>query len=701
MSILLLEIVANQDVNYAAGTEYLLPVVSHVHNRIEEFVYRRVVGADAVPIAYLENSALNPWANLQIADRTYTIANNSERASYTENGWFSVIGLAYSGPYSDIVATNLTFIDSYGLRRPLFYRHILPVNTVEASLEVVVYGNKHAVDEGYEIDLAAGIVATNYRNYFNPDTGAYKLYFVVSTASDGTSSTELLNPVPVCAEATWEDIDPSTGGLYSGRQVFTKETSSSGYTFYFADADKWYILPQAKSFIKLLAPYGISADDPWYVRISNGDFSALVDNSLRRYYVPEYNYQPFSPYKPYVYASYSKLLWVNDKTLAVPRRDWNVNPDSSMHLQIFIYDYEGNLLRVLTTNGNLDETRYSDTEVYYEADKIVSYDNQAGFVSLALKLHPSWQYHASYYYEATDYEYTAINLNPLMNSTIRDALVVFYVLPDVRNTEQATHHLVVDQGGQIIDCSQGPGAMYPNLQLLNSDGTYNTNTVVGMKYISDTNVDTFTTQYLSGGNGGYGYALIGEVAFTQSSQPLDQIEYDVRRGGRILNEATISESLQANPRVLQSGIVYGEEGQEIPKRGVMIIAAPITLLSSYGGELEQAEAERYIKSWADSTTLNVVEWEYPRSILSGQSFTANQIDLEWTWEASGCTYKLYRRSNVSDEWSLIYSEVNPAIGTLSYSDTDVESDEVWYYIVRIEENNVEFPPSNSLAVKVR
>lgn len=700
MNTLTLELIAYNHPDYGDGDSISLPIVNHVHKRIERFIYQNSVKEQSVPIAYIENEPLNARTNLQIVDRTWSIPANSLKQSETNAAITIVNSNAYSSAYKDILATNKTFIDSNGRTRPLFFRHVLPDNTVQCELQIRTRGNKLLVDSGYLLDLDGSSIYTNYLNWYNLETDSYRLYYVISTDSDGNSQETLLNPIPVAKEADWNDIDLTTGKLKSSYPVFSKEKSGSGYSFYFSFADQWYIKPLEKALITAKESAGVDADEPWFMRFGNGDVSTNVNNAVRRYYVPEFNKQSFIPSKPIRFSPYEKLIKINDQVLATTRRNLKIAPTEGLHLTLYIYDSDGVLIKVLSTDPSLDNVRYNDTSVFYDTGSIDSWDNASGLISLGIELHSSWSFNAKYFYYADDYEYTALNFNPLLNPDVFDFTYVFYIIPDTNVEDKAIHHLKIDSGGVIVEASQSLGLTYPNLQLLNADNTYNENTIIGTKYLSEIDTNTFIHRFSAGYPNDYGYGILSEISVIDIALEDNQLDIDVRRKGDAISPNKFKEAIARNPRILQSYLGYGEDGQEVPRNGVMIIRPPITLLEDYGGVFTEEEAENLLRMHHPSYNAAIIEWDYPAVDLSGWSNSVANNLLTWTWEGPDYDYRLYRKQGVSNKWELVTTLSSPAEGTLTYNDTDVQTNEVWYYSVRIFDGSVEYPASNSLAIRV-
>lgn len=677
-----------------------LPLFAHTHKYIERFLYTDRIDSSSAPLVYFESEEMDSWRDLQIVDCSWSISQNDVRYTGGRDNWIVTEGKNYSSVYSSIAATNKIVIDDRGEIRPLFYRHSLPVNTIEATLQIIGLNEKEPDTAfGYVIDLASGSVYTNYKNFFDPVTGAYRLYYIISTDSDGNSTTALLNPVPMAKFASWEDVNPD-GTLTTDYPVYSVEKNSSGYTYHFNTVGPWYIKSVNQSVIKPLLPTGRNSEDSWFVRFSAGDFTALVNSRVRRYWLPEFEVQNYFPSKPYIFSPYRHVSWVNSRTIHANRDKISVNPNKYMHFTLFVYDVDETLIRVLTTDSAKNGKRYSDTSVFIESDKILSWDNSNGFVSFGLDLDSANSYYAEMFYEADDLEYSLKSLNPLHNSMAFDYMWVYYVIPDVDEKDRAIHLLGIAKDGTVAYCSQGQGYSHPNLQLFNSDGTPNSNTIIGMKYISaDPLADTFTRLHTSGYSNDYAYFVIAEVICMDRSLESNCFICDSRREVGI-STTCIDAAIQANPRILQSDLCTGEDGLQVPESGAIIIRPPLSLLEEYGGELTQQQAEDYLTTYVPAATSVVFIWEGPRCVLDGTSETGHNA-LTFSWEGPSLTYNIYKRGNPSAEWALLYSIVNPGEALLSYNDTNVVSKDIYYYCVVIEKDGIEYASSNILSLQAR
>ena len=692
----------------------------HVNKYTESFLYTEKLAHSNAPIAYYEAKNIDPWVNIKISDQTHVIPVNDIDLISETTGWMKINASTFTAPYRDIILTHKATFDEYGKSLPLFYRHDLPEGTVQAEVSIVENGEKIEIENGMIIAVEDGCIYTNYKNFYNKDTGSYRLHFVSSSNSDGETVQELLNPQPVIKEATYADIDldpesPNFGtpiGLswsrlegHSGNFGYVINNGGATITNQACEAEgegqdsAFYLKPLSTSAIRLKLPSGRDPNDPWNIKITNGFF--WYNNN--RYYLPEYDQQPFNPEKPYIYSPYRKMMYVNKNTLITTRKNINVDINSFMHLTVYVENLDGELSSVYTTDKALFGKRYSNTEVFYE-DGINCWDNSGGFVVLNLEVDPNESFYADYYYKADDYEYVDLVLNPIQNKASLEHTFVFYIIPNV-DEGKAVHYIQVDANGVIVSTSQRGLFGEPNLSLTmpGPDGglVYNPMTAVGRQYQSKS-ADCFKNSFCVPYINSFAYYILGEVSIVDIADKEESLIIDLTAEGGQVREKYFEKVIRANPKVLHSNVGAGKDGQSYPENNVSWIRAPITLLEEYGGDLKEEAAKRLIESFSPVANYNVIEWSYNNCELDGHSTSLNEVVLKMSWEGPGLTYNIYRRTTLAEEWGdPLVSLSNPPEGEVEYIDNDVTSGLVYYYGVKIVENNTEFPFGNTLGVLVR
>jgi hypothetical protein len=607
----------------------------NVTKHTERFIYSPTVASSAIPIAYIENPPLDSFRDLHITEMTHLVRDNSALLAANSRPYDIVIGSSYTSAYRDILATNVTVTDEGGNLKPLFYRHRLPSDTVSVSLYVIQNGNKQDVDTGYLLDISQAAVYTNYKNFYDEVTHSYRVHFLIITRETGEVQHEILNVETAAREATWQDLDLDTGDLIESLPVFSKESTAGGSNYTFASVGPWYIRPLDTSLIQVQRPTGKTAKDYWYLKVTNGEFGANVNGAYRRYYIPEFDTQLFAPYKPLLYSQVESVLRVNSRILKITRNNLYVEPDSGLHLMLTVRDPNGVLVAAWTTDQALHGTTYIGN-VKYDSTVIQCTDNATGFISVGLDILGSWQIAASYYYSAIDLEYTAINFNPTWNPKAKEYTYVLYLIPDVSGMDMALQHIGIDRAGIIVEASQAAGINYPNLQLFNSDGTYNENTVIGMPYAA-VGGNSFLGLYAASMENSNAYMIMCTAVVSDLATVEQQQVIDVRRKGDTLVEATKQAAFLANPRTLQSVYGYGEDGQTVPKNGVMIVDIPLSVLTDYGGNFSEAEVVTLLNRNKPAATILAPNWITPKGEMHIFNFADYLNDIITGLVDSGLT----------------------------------------------------------------
>lgn len=685
MSTLTLELISESSANYNDTQFIELALVNHVHKRIEHFEYLSEIRSDSVPLDYIEYTKTDAKSTLLLLDRSYTLAGLSNQVVQQLNTSFR--GNSFISAYSKILATHKTYINEYNQVKPLYFKHILPEDTKEAYIEAS--GTLEPLATGYSIDYENQCIYTNLSN--RVEANEYLLYIVTSIDSTGKQTKSLLNPIPVATEATWKDIDPDTGLLYTGRPVYTKELGTVGYTYTFNMHTTWYIRIHEHALAGIQLPAGPEKQDPWYLRFNEIDYTI----NGKRYWMPEYYTQPFQPFAPYIFSNYQTVEYISGTCFRIPGRKLYIDPQQNMHLEIYVYDYLNVLIKVLTTDTSLHGKRYSDTDIFYESDIILSWDEQTGIFITAQTLHPTWSLAARFFYEATSLEYTGLNLNPVFNTNIFNYLVVFYLVPDAHSNDRALHYLLVDKQGIIVYTSQSQGVNVPNLQAKNNDGSSNPNSILGIKYISDLEVQSFYNLYTVNYTNTYKYVVLSEVTVRETTQE-KPFQVSVKREGFTLKDPAAAFKKQF--RLPTSRFGYAEDGMQFP-HNVAILEVPLSLLEAYGGSFTAEQIETLSKKYILTGTQVILQWTFPWSELEIDTTISNQATLSFSWEGPDYEYRIYKRYG-TETWFLQHTLTAPIEVALSYIDTDFISYDVTYEL-RLALNGIEYPAKYNIGVKIR
>lgn len=676
-----------------------LNVTAHVNKYLETFLYSKYIQTGACKLDYYENDRINADKNLFIFDKSFLNDTNKKELALFKNKFNKNQTNIIATNYKDILITNVITNNVEGEEVPLFYKHELPPGTTEVDFEIVTNSNEE-VSGSYKVDLERNAIYTNYENEFDLETGRYRLYFIISSTSTGESIKSLLNPVNSVRAISWEDIDLDTGQPFPGITVYTTEENTSGYTFRMIGDGPWYWKPTKTSTLYLMPPSGQNSKDNWNLRVNNGNLKTISNNTYQKYWIPEFAQQPFNPFVPYVFSTFRTMYYVNRKALSFTRDCVAIFPEKLMHLEVLVYDENDLLIEVHTTDYTKKDTFWQDTDVKYTTESIDTWDNQSGIVVFSENLESRYTYYGNYFYESKEYEIKEISLNPLQNKGAKDYMWVFYCVPNCNYYEKAIHYLGVDKEGIIRFCSQTRSQGMPNFTLKNADGTFNENTILGKKYLAEfITDDCFINKYSNMVPNDFQYLILGEVFVLERELKENSFFVDVREKNRSLKKEKLSNIFKRNHRVLQSKYGYGEDGQEYAKNNCLIYEIPITVLLDYGGIFSKKEVENKLRTIAPSSKKILINYTYKEPVVTFDTITEKQINFNLSWEGSNLIYNIYRREKEEEDFKLIHSEENPT-SNFSFLDSSLES-KIYHYSFSIIENNIEYPKTNFLSIRVK
>lgn len=673
-----------------------LPIKAHVNKYVESFIYNKRVREGSCKLDYFENKTINAENNIFIYDRSFlTNKNSKELSSFGKN--FDVNKTnTISTSYKEIMITNQISKSMEGRDTPLFWSHKLPEGTTEADIEIVTNSDQE-IYGSYKIDLERGYIYTNYENFFDKESGYYRLHYIISSDSNGNTDRSLLNLEPVVKKVTSDDIDLNTGAIKEDTIGYFREENAGGYTFNLLGNGPWYWKPSGTSTINLIKPSGIDSKDNWNLRVTNGSIKIVSNGKFCHYCIPEYDQQPFNPYKPYVYSTYRKMYFVNKNTLCFTRSNVAILPSKLMHLEITVYDENDLIVEVYTTDEDKKGKLIQGKELEYNVTAIESWDNKSGMVAIGEKLESRYTYHATYYYVSNEYEIKEITFNPLQNKEIKDYMWVIYCIPNLAYDEKAIHYLGVDKDGIIRYCSQSfvhPG--YPNLQVRNRDGTFNANTIIGKRYESIEESD-FISMYSNLKENDHQYLILGQVFVLEKSLAEDSLIFDVREKRNWLKKDSREKVFRANHKIANSKFGYGDQGHEYSKNNVIIIEVPIYVLNEYGGHMSEEELNKMIKEHAPASKKVITLLTYKKPKVTFDNTISKTIKFNISYEGKFLTYRIYRKEKESEDYKEIYKEIYPST-SFSYTDKELE-DKTYYYAFSIEENGIEYPKCMFLKIK--
>ena len=649
-----------------------LDIHSFVHKRLESFVYKDDISISSVPLAYIDSQPLLSNKNIGLIDRSYSVYGNSILSLNEDNYGFIASSDKIASEYSELLITNMEAVDEVGNSRPLFYCHILRENTVSVKIERINSEGLTSLDKTFLIALDDNKIYTEAKNTCSLETGKYDFYMITSTDSDGIQLKELLSLVPVAREAEWEDIDLETGLFKDGVIAFTKEKNSSGYSYYLSESDQWFYSPKQTNQIKIKVPNRLDIEDSWYLEISNGDFFCYINGALRRYWCPEYYSQDFFPSFSYKFSQQINLNRITSRFLKC-NKETAIDVSESRNITLYIYDYENNLIKIWTTDASLEGNRFSNSSIKYELGIIESWDNSSGLIYVNEDILASWRIEAEVFTKHTNYTYKLLNFNPLENESIINKLIVIYLVPDRSDGENSIHHLICDEYGNILSCSQN------ELKALNEDGTINLNSIIGKNYLLGES--NFFINYSAGQENDKAYLILGEATLKDVSSIGEIDLYEINQRGKQVISFD-SDTFSKSPKALLSEYGYGNRGLIYPTNNSLIIKPPVTLLEEYGGVYIKSQAEQIMKKFVPAGVYCIFDWLSPNTEFACDNTVEGEVTINVLWEGPAYLYRLYRRVNNSEPELLETFESLTEV-EFTYVDTDYTSGDYLEYEVKL------------------
>lgn len=650
--------------NYKSKVEETIALEAIVSQPVDSIVYSKYINDKNVELEYIESDEVNSEDHLNINQLHWKITSNNE--NYFENYDFSFKTKSFSLFFRDVLITDKTYLNKEGVTKPLFYKHKKKIQ--EANIYYVSLGDTIEVEYGYKID--GNYLYTNYINSYNKRTGDYKIYYVSGVDYNGNSFNELLNVEPTFKQASWEDVDIDTG-LLDG-DVYT--ISQNGNHFIYevnkddnaCSKDKLYVKGLESNIIQLLRPESFSIKNVWTPRITNG---FCFENEI--YKIPEYERQAFNPTYGLIRLDYKDCFRINSSLIKLPVNKIRIDPNENIEINIFIYNEEQSIIKVLSTDERLIGNRFSTSDVLYE-EGILSWDEKNGIVEISTSIDSSYIIEASFYYHTDTYIYNYVNLNPFQNEKMIHNKYYFYLKPFKGKTlSRHIHHLMLDEEDRILESSEFP---------IQSESS-----MIGSF------LNRFRSQYVNGES----YMELGEITYDDISYLDEMFHFNVSKKHPI-KESHYKNVIGRQFKILQSKYGYGEKGQVYQNNNIIYIEAPSSLLSKYGGTYSEKELDRLFRRKLPAHIDILIDYVYPKSKLQIDTLSTNKVSIKFTWEGPG-TYILERSRNMIDEPVEIYkTEQLSYIESITYEDNDVDSENNYYYTVRIDSH----PKSNVTGVKV-
>jgi len=647
------------DSNSSLGLQFTVNEVSgsvsvdsflNITKRRESIVYRPALSAAAAAISFATcEDEVSATRNLSIIDKSTTIGINRVPNPQTV---VKESASAFFVQTQDFMLTD-TFVasESTVLDTPLYYRHVIDTEKLpredasdkdwDLATDVSLLGVE-VLDSNFtvlilselSIDLDQGIVYNNLVPDFE-SASRFTYYYVKYSVRNGDNIytyTDLLSNELVYKEVTFEDLDEFLQ-VKSGRKVYFINEDPNGYEVSLPAVKKYAFEHISDSKISVQPPALTTATDQWYVRIPNGKFFWAIDGIKYRYHLAQFLDQSFFPEVPYKFIDGEMSSILTSRLIKLAHRD--VVVDDELHLSILVNDSTGAGIAAFTTDSSLAGTVASNLQLYKHWDTssrigIKSFDKATGFVDIeGVTLLSTYVLESTYYYEEKSYEFTLINLNPLLNRNIIPLKTVLFVEPDVlaSPSTQTLYYLSVNETGLITD-SDHPDFVTVSGWLVGSvwndmyyDGKAEEVTPSGAWL-------TFTESLSVVGSGLY--LVLGDMTIGEAQDIEDITWLDVRRRGGGIRQDLIDDAKLRQPEVSWYWDIGRWDGIPYPHNANFMVEVPASVLEDAGGRFQVDQVRDVIERHVAFGTYPVAKAYGIDIEVSGMDMVSSGLHISWT-----------------------------------------------------------------------
>jgi hypothetical protein len=408
---------------------------------------------------------------------------------------------------------------------------------------------------------------------------------------------------------------------------------------------RFWLKRKKQSKISLEKPGIVSASERWNLRISPGDFF----HNDRKYWIPEYYLQQFSPAFPYRLIKESKAKVINKNLIYL-----DLHPIANLGIDgYFIYitlkEPNGAVKRVFTNDPNADTYITKQgfvTDIFYEKEAIKSVSSNSGFISLNEDIPEGQEVFITCRFIERYYSYDYLSVNPSINPEVLGKKLIFYIIPDA--SDRSVHHLSVDSNGVILDASE---ELFSNVGL----------TYTAWEAIALVNA----------------YFKIGEVYVVQTLSLPDISLLDTRVLGGGISDKNIESALKLQNESAWYWDLGNWDGTAYPGMGAIIVYLPRYILKELGGEFEREQVSEIVKRHAAAGSYIIVKY-YDESTEIKNILPGNmQAKISW-YLVDANQYNIYLGSS-PDNLSLYSSEPGTRTSILI---PDLENDKNYYVQIR-------------------
>jgi hypothetical protein len=623
----------------------------NIKTELEYLRFSSSFQSEGLGLSYLTSPGIDPDKNILLIDTSNIISSNAKESVDENEFLVDNFVINYAGfNIADVVKT----ID--GIPTPLYYWHDMS-NVVSFNNLEILDSNKNPVnpslylfaDETSTLGYTRKGVYSNIVCSISQAENSYEVFYIrYKDLATNLVVEKLLDSKLYYEQASF--ISERTERKYIVTQLGMEYVIQVVFdSFNFSptpalDSQRFWLKRKKQSKITLEKPGVVSAAERWNMRISPGDFF----DGGRKYWVPEYYLQLFSPVFPYKLVKENKAKVINKNLIYLDTHPIANLGIDGYFVYIVIKEPNGAVKRVFTNDPEADTYITKQgfvTDIFYEKDVIESISANSGFILLNQDILDGQEVFITCRYIERYYSYDYLSVNPSINPEVLGKKLVFYIVPNA--SDRGVHHLVVDNNGIINASSESPTYVtFEGMSTGGSIGTLVDTKLPALDYFSGYELEILSgsssgfkakiasynagTQtlalaatapyqieekvsyriikklepYSSGGftyNGwegtalGKGYFKIGEVYVTQTLSIPDISMLDTRVLGGGISDKNIESALKLQNETAWYWDLGNWDGTAYPGMGAIVVYLPRYILKELGGEFEREQVTEIVK----------------------------------------------------------------------------------------------------------
>jgi hypothetical protein len=673
----------------------------NVFKRRENFSYLPKFPTDNVGISYLSSLETLASRSVSIADRSSSLITNS--VDWTGDYIVAENVSSYLVDTTKFLTTDeFTIETNSSTAKPLFLKHIISttnVSRVSATDLTLVSGTilteVKILDENFveisredsKVDFNKGIVYNNLEAEYDIDSNSYEAYWVqytVRVGSDSFSYTEILYNQNVYTEATFDDLDEDLNIINDGRKVYFINEVDNQFDVIFAATNNYGFQIERNSKIEIKSFNNINLDKPWYPRITNGFFYALIGTDTYKYSIAQFSSQFWNPEKPYKKVTNESSRFLSSSLIKLNNEYIYENSSSSLYIDILINDQNDDGLAAFTTDSSLHGTEASNGATY----SYWSFTNKTGIKGVNYRggmidiegyvLKDTYKIYSSYYFEEKDFEFTSVDLNPINNRDILNQRLVIFIDPDTSISDKTTtlYYLIVNNKGKVIESDWG--SFVNTTQVLTNDNPLYYSEVFDVTL--EPTAEVFITNYSVEGSGIY--LIVGECTIDSDLGIRDLSIVDSRIAGGGIVETKVDDAKELNPEI----IWYWDEGRwdgfPYPGTASYLVEVPVEILSGAGGTFTQKQVRDVVEKHTALGVYPVVRAYGIDAFITDIEPRANSFYIKWNSYNPSTFYNIYYSANKDGPWTKSNTSLISDVSSgNSYEITGLKFGTIYYIMI--------------------